>query len=135
MPAQPSGSLLPPGSTLVPHRVGHPLRQGKCPATVGATDTRRSSPGDRPHEVLELALQRLAPRVVVPHHYYIWDVLQRQSTLQGAEQWVDARENVEKIHGPRRVYRIEEIDKLEKAVHFFGDYVAFDKEAWLKTGR
>ena len=87
------------------------------------------------HVHTEAIIQRLAPRVVVPHHYYIWDVLQRQSTLQGAEQWVDARENVEKIHGPRRVYWIEEIDKLEKAVHFFGDHVAFDTEAWLKTGR
>ena len=86
------------------------------------------------HVHAQYIIDRLEPRVVIPHHYYIWDVLQRQSTLQTAESWVATRDNVERISGSRRVYRIEELDKVEHAVHFFGDNVAFNKEVWLKDG-
>ena len=73
--------------------------------------------------------------MVVPHHYYIWDVLQRQSTLQAAEPWVIARERFQRIDAPRRSYLIGEIKHLDREVHYFGDHVAFDKEAWLAAGR
>ena len=36
---------------------------------------------------------------------------------------------VEKMTGPRREYAIGDIKHLDRAVHFFGDRVAFDKEA------
>ena len=42
---------------------------------------------------------------------------------------------VEKMTGPRREYAIGDIKHLDRAVHFFGDHVAFDKEAWLRDGR
>ena len=80
-------------------------------------------------------VERLKPRVVIPHHYYIWDVLQRQSTLQTAEAWVEACPDAERILKPMRSYRIQDLEKLDRTVHFFGDNVAFDKEAWLKQGR
>ena len=83
----------------------------------------------------EHIIERLRPHVVIPRHYYIWDVLQRQSTLQSAEPWVDAREVVEKMTGPRREYAIRDIRHLDRTAHFFGDHVAFDKEAWLRDGR
>ena len=83
----------------------------------------------------EHIIETLRPHVVIPHHYYIWDVLQRQSTLQSAEPWVATREVVEKMTGPRRAYSIKDIKHLDRAVHFFGDHVAFDKEAWLRDGR
>ena len=51
------------------------------------------------HIHTQAIIERLRPRVVVPHHYYIWDVLQRQSTLQTAEGWVGGRQNVERIIG------------------------------------
>ena len=37
--------------------------------------------------------------------------------------------------GPRREYAIRDIRHLDRTAHFFGDYVAFDKEAWLRDGR
>ena len=87
------------------------------------------------HVHVESIIERLKPRVVVPHHYYIWDVVQRQSTLQTAEKWVETRGyNVELIKGPKRIYEIKKMDKLDRVVHFFGDHVAFDKRKWLKTG-
>jgi len=29
----------------------------------------------------------------------------------------------------------EDVKHLDRAVHFFGDHVAFDKEAWFRDGR
>ena len=55
---------------------------------------------------------------------------QRQSTLLPADGWVDSRIAAERITGPRKIYHIAELDKLERAVHFFGDQVAFDKDSW-----
>ena len=82
----------------------------------------------------EHIVQTLRPHVVIPHHYYIWDVVQRQSTLQSAEPWVDTRQGVEKLDGPGRTYTIEGVRPLDRAVHFFGDHVAFDKETWMRQG-
>ena len=83
----------------------------------------------------EAIIERLKPRVVIPHHYYIWDVLQRQSTLQPAEDWVASRKSATKMRSAKRIYRIKDLDKLDRAVHFFGDHVAFDKDAWMEAGR
>ena len=80
-------------------------------------------------------IERLRPRVIIPHHYYIWDLTQRQSTLQTANAWVETCPRSETLLTPARVYRIEELDRLDRVVHFFGDNVAFEKQTWLKQGR
>lgn len=83
----------------------------------------------------ELIIDRLQPKIIVPHHYYIWDVLQRQSTLKTAEQWIAKQQHVERLDGPARIYNRAELDNLGRRVDFFGDHVAFDKAVWLKNGR
>ena len=80
--------------------------------------------------MVEHIIETLRPHVVIPHHYYIWDVVQRQSTLQSAEPWVDGRARAEKLDGPSRSYAAAEIRGLDRMVHFFGDHVAFNREAW-----
>ena len=78
-------------------------------------------------------IARLKPRIIVPHHYYIWDVVQRAATLQSADAWVAERPH--RIVGrPTQVYSRERMDTLPNAttVDFFGDNVAFDKLAWRK---
>jgi L-ascorbate metabolism protein UlaG (beta-lactamase superfamily) len=86
------------------------------------------------HIHTQAIIDRLKPRVIIPHRYYIWDVVQRQSTLQTADAWVEAFPNSEHILKPKRTYRIEEVRKLDRIVHFFGNNVIFDKEAWFKNG-
>jgi L-ascorbate metabolism protein UlaG (beta-lactamase superfamily) len=86
-------------------------------------------------EMVEHIIETLRPHVVIPHHYYIWDVLQRQSTLQGAQPWVERHAAFDNVDGPRRTYAIKDIKHLDRAVHFFGDHVAFDREAWHEAGR
>ena len=77
-------------------------------------------------------IDRLAPKVVVPHHYYIWDVVQRQSTLQPCEDWLSTQSNVHRLDNAATTYTRTTLDALENAprVDFFGDHVAFDKTAW-----
>lgn len=87
------------------------------------------------HRAVDAIIERLRPRVIVPHHYYIWDMVQRQSTLQSPDVWVDKRDKTVRLDGPTIEYRAEEIAKLDGVVHYFGDYVAFDKQRWFAEGR
>ena len=80
-------------------------------------------------------IQRLKPRIVVPHHYYIWDVVQRGATLMPADDWVQARPH-RIVGAPRQTYSPSSLADLPQptTVDFFGDHVAFDKLAWRKAG-
>jgi len=80
-------------------------------------------------------IARLKPKVVVPHHYYIWDVVQRAATLLPADEWVSARPH-RIIGGPTQTYTREALAALTSptTVDFFGDHVAFDKLAWRRGG-
>ncbi len=80
-------------------------------------------------------VERLRPKVIVPHHYYIWDMVQRQSTLQTPSDWLDKYGQVTRLDGPTMRYSPEAIAGLDRAIHYFGDHVAFDKEAWFKAGQ
>ena len=62
----------------------------------------------------------------------MWDVVQRQSTLQTCEVWVEAYDESETFSTSTKIYNIADFDKLDRVVQFFGDNVAFDKEKWLK---
>jgi L-ascorbate metabolism protein UlaG (beta-lactamase superfamily) len=75
---------------------------------------------------------RLQPRIVVPHHYYIWDLTTRGSTLLPADGWVDEQPRRRRMDGPTTRYTADGLAGLATTVDFFGDHVAFDKLAWRK---
>jgi L-ascorbate metabolism protein UlaG (beta-lactamase superfamily) len=77
-------------------------------------------------------IDRLAPRVVIPHHYYTWNVVQRQSTLLPVDTWLESQSGVVHLDGPTRHYTPETLPDTRE-VHTFGDHVAFDVAAWHKT--
>ncbi|MEZ5817166.1 MAG: MBL fold metallo-hydrolase [Hyphomicrobiaceae bacterium] len=77
-------------------------------------------------------IERLKPKVVVPHHYYIWDLTTRGSTLLPADAWVDAQPHARRLECPAARYSQERLASLPTTVDFFGDHVAFDKLAWRK---
>ena len=81
------------------------------------------------HDMAEHVIETLRPRVVIPHHYYIWDLTVRSSTLLPADAWVEGRAHL-RLDGPARTYRRVDLEHLDRMVHFFGDHVAFDKERW-----
>jgi len=72
---------------------------------------------------------RLAPKVMVPHHYYIWNVVQRQSTLLPAENWLAVQPRVRRLEEAEVAYAPGRLPDATE-VHSFGDHVAFDVEAW-----
>lgn len=74
-------------------------------------------------------VSRVAPRIVVPHHYYVWNVVQRQSTLLPVEKWISDQPTVRRLDQPETCY---EPNTLPEAltVDYFGDHVAFDVNAW-----
>lgn len=73
----------------------------------------------------ELA-ERISANIVVPHHYFIWDLVQRGSTLQPADAYADAREHI-KPDGPSYTLRRADLAGAGRKVLHFGDHVAFDK--------
>lgn len=74
-------------------------------------------------------IARVAAKVVIPHHYYIWNVVQRQSTLLPVEGWLGAQDRVIRHDGPAANYTPETLPTAPE-VHSFGDHVAFDVDAW-----
>ncbi len=85
------------------------------------------------YEMDDAVVEQLKPHVVIPHHYYIYAMNQRYSTLLPADDWVEAREHV-RLDGPARVYTRGELNGLDRVVHYFGEHVAFDTDKWRKEG-
>lgn len=72
---------------------------------------------------------RLAPKIVVPHHYYTWNIVQRQSTLLPAEGWLTDQPNVRQLDTSTVAYVPTDLPQ-ETRVDCFGDHVAFDVRDW-----
>jgi L-ascorbate metabolism protein UlaG (beta-lactamase superfamily) len=83
----------------------------------------------------EEIIQRLSPSVIIPHHYYIFDVTVRQSTLQSADRWLSAQGNVVRLTNPSANYHPKDLIHVKKRIDFFDGHVAFDKKKWLSNSR
>lgn len=81
------------------------------------------------HPMAGQIIARLAPHVVVPHHYFIWNVLQRQSTLFSADRWLETQGCVRHLEGPAETYFPDTLPE-ETVVDSFGTHVAFDVLEW-----
>jgi len=79
--------------------------------------------------MVDAVIERVRPKVVIPHHYYIWNVVQRQSTLLPATGWLATRPSLRHLDGPRQVYGPDLLPEQTR-VDSFGDHVAFDVDAW-----
>lgn len=74
-------------------------------------------------------IARVAPRIVVPHHYYVWNVVQRQSTLLSVEKWLKDQPVVRRLDQAKVSYQSDTLPD-QTTVDYFGDHVAFDVDAW-----
>ncbi len=74
-------------------------------------------------------IARLKPSVVVPHHYYIWNVVQRASTLLPVEKWLSEQPLVRHLDSAETAYDPQDMP-TRTTVDYFGDHVAFDVRAW-----
>jgi len=78
-------------------------------------------------------INRLQPKIIIPHHYYIWDIVQRQSTLLNVNKWIESRNNVKNLNCASISFNKSSISQLDKQINFFGDNVMFDKKAWREN--
>ena len=83
----------------------------------------------------EEIIQRLSPSVIIPHHYYIFDVTVRQSTLQPADGWLSTQSNVVRLTSPSANYHPKDLIHARNRIDFFDGHVAFDKKKWLSNSR
>ena len=76
---------------------------------------------------IDTILARLDAKLVVPHHYYIWDVTTRGSTLLPPNKWVDARPD--SIWASAGAVQLERqfVQCQRQRAFCFGEYVAFEK--------
>jgi L-ascorbate metabolism protein UlaG (beta-lactamase superfamily) len=75
----------------------------------------------------EAVAARLGARVVVPHHYGIWDLTTRGSTLLPPDEWVNAQPGARWLDSGRVTLTAAEIRGQAPAVWCFGGNVAFEK--------
>ena len=85
------------------------------------------------YHMAESVIERLRPKMVVPHHYYIREVVQRQSTLLPADEWVGRQEGAVWLDGPGLVLEQEALEGMDRCVHYFGEHVVFDAKAWREA--
>ena len=83
----------------------------------------------------EEIIERLSPSIIIPHHYYIFDVTVRQSTLQPADGWLNTQENVVRLTSPSVNYHPKDLTNIKRRIDFFDGHVAFDKKKWLSNSR
>ncbi|MGJ8609865.1 MAG: MBL fold metallo-hydrolase [Octadecabacter sp.] len=75
--------------------------------------------------------ERLAPRITVPHHYFVWNITHRASGLLPPDEWMSLQSNA-RFTGAGEVTLTTQQVKAEKDLALcFGTDVAFDPTAEL----
>jgi L-ascorbate metabolism protein UlaG (beta-lactamase superfamily) len=83
---------------------------------------------------IDKVIDRLDPRIVVPHHYYAWDVMARGSTLLPADEWVKSRPDPRWLSEGTIALAPEYVKDQKAKVIYFGGNVAFAKPS-TKAGK
>ena len=71
--------------------------------------------------------ERLKARLVVPHHYGIWDVTTRGSTLLPPDSWVNTRKDAIWTESGAVSLAASFVKQQSNRAFCFGEHVAFDK--------
>ena len=71
--------------------------------------------------------ERLGARLIVPHHYHIWDLTTRGSTLLPPDPWVNAKPGSRWVAGGSVRLRREDVMSCSGQALCFGEEVAFAK--------
>jgi L-ascorbate metabolism protein UlaG (beta-lactamase superfamily) len=80
-------------------------------------------------EMIDRIIDQLKPKVVIPHHYYVMEVTQRQSTLLPATKWLQTQSRVVHLSSADAQFSKLTLPD-ETTIHHFGEHVAFDAEEW-----
>jgi L-ascorbate metabolism protein UlaG (beta-lactamase superfamily) len=100
---------------------------------IGAIDILMLPIDDSQHvlgnPMLDQIIARIQPRIVIPHHYFIWNVTLRQSTLFSADKWLETQSRVRHLGAAKTNYPPETLPQ-KTTIDSFGDNVAFDVATW-----
>lgn len=77
----------------------------------------------------EAVAARLGAKVVIPHHYMIWDVVTRASTLLPPNEWMAGRANAQWTEGGSVRLTTDFVRAQTSLALCFGEHVAFEKPA------
>jgi len=72
-------------------------------------------------------IDKLGARIVVPHHYYVWDVMTRGSTLLAADAWVKSKTHARWLGEGAVTLTPQYVKAQMGTVIYFGEHVAFAK--------
>jgi L-ascorbate metabolism protein UlaG (beta-lactamase superfamily) len=84
------------------------------------------------YEQADQIMERLDARVGIPHHYFIWDLVRRGSTLHEADEWVGTHESPIQLDSGSVELPTSEVKKMDAKVIHFGDNVNFQKPPTAK---
>jgi L-ascorbate metabolism protein UlaG (beta-lactamase superfamily) len=76
---------------------------------------------------IDAIAERLKACIVIPCHYYVWNVTQRQSTLLPPDRWLSNQART--VKASKGSVTLKDLPSELTAVDF-GEDVAFDVEAW-----
>lgn len=74
---------------------------------------------------------RLKPRITIPHHYFVWNVTHRASTLLPPDDWMARHPNARFTQSGEITLNVEEVRCQSDLALCFGTHVAFDPAAEL----
>ncbi len=95
-------------------------------------------PIDGSHHVLsdpqvEAVARRLGARLIVPHHYHVWDVTTRASTLLPPDEWVRGRPGSIWAESGSVRLTAAEVARHDGVAFCFGEHVAFEKPGPMRA--
>jgi L-ascorbate metabolism protein UlaG (beta-lactamase superfamily) len=75
----------------------------------------------------DVIVERLQAKIAIPCHYYIWDLISRNSTLLPPDQWVNGRPGARWLTSGSVLLNRQGLGPMEAGVLCFGNHVAFAK--------
>lgn len=78
------------------------------------------------YESVAMLRRRLAAKIVVPHHYFIWNVTHRASTLAPPDEWMGAQSNPVWTDAAEVVLSTDWVRQQADLSLCFGTHVAFE---------
>ncbi|ASJ72878.1 MBL fold metallo-hydrolase [Granulosicoccus antarcticus] len=83
------------------------------------------------YEHVDAIRKRLNPRITIPHHYFVWNITHRASTLLPPDEWMATQSNARFTDAGEISLSVSEVKSEENLALCFGEKVAFDPAAEL----
>ena len=83
------------------------------------------------YEHVATVRDRLKPHITVPHHYFVWNITHRASTLLPPNDWMETSENARFTDSGEIALTAEQVKSEDNLALCFGEKVAFDPSEQL----